>query len=399
MTANPPSGSVGSSAFTITADNGIVGPDHQTFTLTVHKRTAVLVYGGATSGTYSDPATLSATLTDSVTGTPVPGAVVTFTVGTQSVSATTSTPAPSGIAAASLTLTQQPGVVTFSASWPGSGDYDAVSTIAPTTFTIAKESATIITSASNPHALAIARTGAASAFRLSATVRETPDGSLGDITKVTAVVFSLNAVGGAAKPGCTATGTRLSLNASTGVITATCVVAAGTPINVYDVTVAIPGSAYYTGSFHDGLVVSNPSATGASGGGTITGASLPANTRAAFGFLVRSGHVGKFIYVLTTYGAHGLPVSQSIFRGTSISSLVIGKRSLPYAATVTGTGALNGVAGYVFRFGAADARNSTGTGDRFGRLSVTARAGMPAAPAGMHIATLTTIATGNVNVR
>ena len=401
ISANPPSGSAGATGIMITADNGIVGPDQEAFSFNVIKRTVMLVYSGVTSGPYSDPAVLTATLTDSVTGLPITGAGVTFTLGTQTATATTSTLIPAGIASTSLKVTQQPGTVAFLAAWAGNNTYGSVTATTPTTFTIVKESATVSTSSSNPRALTITTAGTAAAFTLSATVRETPDGSPGDITKITAVAFSLNGVAGGNAPGCIATGAGLTRNTSSGVLTAKCTVPAGTPINVYDVTVTTT-SAYYTGTADDSLVVYDPKASGASGGGTLSGAALPPNTIASFSFLIQpsnnGGAKGKFLYVLTTYGTNGLPVSQAVLKGNSISTLAVSKTAFPYAAFVTGKATLNGVGNYAFSFTAQDTNGTSNDGDTFGKMSVMAPYGAPGVPAGMLINSLMTIATGDVHI-
>ena len=401
ISANPPSGSAGATGIMITADNGIVGPDQEAFSFNVIKRTVMLVYSGVTSGPYSDPAVLTATLTDSVTGLPITGAGVTFTLGTQTATATTSTLIPAGIASTSLKVTQQPGTVAFLAAWGGNNTYGSVTATTPTTFTIVKESATVSTSSSNPRALTITTAGTAAAFTLSATVRETPDGSPGDITKITAVAFSLNGVAGGNAPGCIATGAGLTRNTSSGVLTAKCTVPVGTPINVYDVTVTTT-SAYYTGAADDSLVVYDPKASGASGGGTLSGAALPPNTIASFSFLIQpsnnGGAKGKFLYVLTTYGTNGLPVSQAVLKGNSISTLAVSKTAFPYAAFVTGKATLNGVGNYAFSFTAQDTNGTSNDGDTFGKMSVMAPYGAPGVPAGMLISSLMTIATGDVHI-
>ena len=401
ISANPPSGSAGATGIMITADNGIVGPDQEAFSFNVIKRTAMLAYSGVTSGPYSDPAVLTATLTDSVTGLPITGAGVTFTLGTQTATATTSTLIPAGIASTSVKVTQQPGTVAFLAAWAGNNTYGSVTATTPTTFTIVKESATVSTSSSNPRALTITTAGTAAAFTLSATVRETPDASLGDITKITAVAFSLNGVAGGNAPGCIATGAGLTRNTSSGVLTAKCTVPAGTPINVYDVTVTTT-SAYYTGTADDSLVVYDPKASGASGGGTLSGAALPPNTIASFSFLIQpsnnGGAKGKFLYVLTTYGTNGLPVSQAVLKGNSISTLAVSKTAFPYAAFVTGKATLNGVGNYAFSFTAQDTNGMSNDGDTFGKMSVMAPYGAPGVPAGMLINSLMTIATGDVHI-
>jgi|GEM_PF-2251314 len=79
-------------------------------TVTVNKRPVTLVYNGDNSEQYSDQQMLSATLTDALSGTPLSGKTITFTIGTQSVNAVTNA---SGIASATLILTQNPDLSTY----------------------------------------------------------------------------------------------------------------------------------------------------------------------------------------------------------------------------------------------------------------------------------------------
>ncbi|MCX6649829.1 MAG: PQQ-binding-like beta-propeller repeat protein [Candidatus Bathyarchaeota archaeon] len=73
----------------------------------------VLVLGGAASAQYSDPATITATLTDN--GNPVVGKSIVLWIGTQSTTATTD---GSGVATGTITLTQPAGGVTTKAIVP-----------------------------------------------------------------------------------------------------------------------------------------------------------------------------------------------------------------------------------------------------------------------------------------
>ncbi|MGN6721060.1 MAG: PKD domain-containing protein, partial [Marmoricola sp.] len=79
-----------------------------------------LNYTGAVFGRPNKAVPLSATLTDAQ-GRPLAGRVVTFALGNQTVTATTSA---TGVASTSLTLNQKPGVYTLTNSWPGAaGQY------------------------------------------------------------------------------------------------------------------------------------------------------------------------------------------------------------------------------------------------------------------------------------
>jgi Bacterial Ig-like domain (group 3) len=97
-----------------------------------------LTYTGATTGDYHDSVTLSATLTLSGTSAGVAGQTITFTLGSQSCTATTSA---AGAASCDLTLNQIPGPYTVNASFAGAGNYQASN--ASTSFTITKEETTL----------------------------------------------------------------------------------------------------------------------------------------------------------------------------------------------------------------------------------------------------------------
>jgi hypothetical protein len=114
--------------------------DQKSFTVNVGKRATMLVYGGATSGQYSDQVAFSATLTDAgggaMNGMALASKTVGFTLGSQSASGTTN---GSGVASANLTLNQAAGPYSVVSSFAtdslylGSGDSDS--------FTINKEKA------------------------------------------------------------------------------------------------------------------------------------------------------------------------------------------------------------------------------------------------------------------
>ena len=91
-------------------------------TFEILKEDTILTYTGDLSGQYSDEVTLSATLaeTDSEVGN-LSGKTITFTIGTQSTTATTDA---SGVATASITLAKNPvNTYTVEADFPGDGYY------------------------------------------------------------------------------------------------------------------------------------------------------------------------------------------------------------------------------------------------------------------------------------
>jgi hypothetical protein len=80
-----------------------------------------LVYTGATTSDYNDPATLSAKLTSLLTGLPIASATVTLTLGTQSCVDTTNA---SGVASCSITPNVMAGSYPVTASFAGDGSFD-----------------------------------------------------------------------------------------------------------------------------------------------------------------------------------------------------------------------------------------------------------------------------------
>ena len=93
-----------------------------------------LVYTGATSGDYHDPATLSAKLTSALTAAPIAGAAVTLTLGAQSCSDSTNA---AGVAACSITPNTAAGSQPITATFAGNGAFDPSSDSA--TFTVTRE--------------------------------------------------------------------------------------------------------------------------------------------------------------------------------------------------------------------------------------------------------------------
>ena len=104
----------------------------------VVQRPTVTTYTGDTSGDYHDSVTLSGTLVDQATSGPLAGEPLTFTIGSQSCSASTDF---SGAASCSLVLNQVPGAYTVTASFAGDSVYGPSSATQP--FTITHEETTL----------------------------------------------------------------------------------------------------------------------------------------------------------------------------------------------------------------------------------------------------------------
>ncbi len=106
----------------------------RTASVTVGKHPTSLTYGGDSSEQYSDFTDLKATLLDG--STPLAGKTITFTIGSQTTTATTNA---SGVATTTLQITQANDSYTVKASYAGDGLYDSASDSDP--FTVTQENA------------------------------------------------------------------------------------------------------------------------------------------------------------------------------------------------------------------------------------------------------------------
>jgi len=164
----------GTHTLTVTATDaaGNVGSDFATYTV----GETTLTYTGATSGEYSDSVTVSATLTEVATSTPLSGKTISFAIGSQTATATTDA---SGVATASITLTQPSGVYTVTASFAGDTNY--LSSSDSESFTIDKETVTI-TYTGDTLVFTAGPTISTAPVRLSASLVQEDDGYKGDLT-------------------------------------------------------------------------------------------------------------------------------------------------------------------------------------------------------------------------
>jgi len=106
----------------------------RTASVAVGTRPTTLTYGGDSSKQYSDVATLKATLLDGSVA--VPNKTITFTIGSQSTTATTGA---NGVASTTLKITQANGSYSVKSSFAGDANYGGSNDSDP--FTVTKENA------------------------------------------------------------------------------------------------------------------------------------------------------------------------------------------------------------------------------------------------------------------
>ncbi|TFG12203.1 MAG: hypothetical protein EU535_06465, partial [Promethearchaeota archaeon] len=160
----------------------VVGNVEEENSMEVIVNAAELTYTGEISGTYSDPVSLEANLIDIAWQLPIPGKIIEFTIGSQTVYAITDS---NGIASFTLILDQPGGLYTISASFAEDGEYLGSSDSCE--FTIEKEHVY----ASYTGSTIVPTT--VDTITLRATVFDEIDGYLGDLTKIK-VTFSIYSV-------------------------------------------------------------------------------------------------------------------------------------------------------------------------------------------------------------
>jgi len=270
----------------------------------------VLTYTGDTSGQYSDPVTVNATLIDSISG-PMAGKAITFTLGTQSVTATTDS---KGVASAPLILTQPAGTYTVKAIYPGPSVlttlYDKKG------FTISQENVAI-TYTGDTLVFTAGQTITTASVKLAAHLVQEADGYPGDITLAT-VTFALFKSSN--------TGTTPDLDYSNVPVNASgdAQFTATISADVWTVRVTItPGNLYWTQSSEGlGILVVSLPGLSATGGGWIPD-SNSANGKVNFGFMVsyqkNAAPKGNFVCVFRGSDGYDYVVKSNSWQGGGIS--------------------------------------------------------------------------------
>ena len=166
------------------------------------------------------------------------------------------------------TVTQSQGAYPIQAGFTGSTG--VIGGIATNTLNVARENATVTPSPNNPMAVSVAAAGGTASFTLTVAIQESGGGSLGDISKATPVVVTLNPTVSAPTITCPVTTSLAS-----GVLTAVAA-CSNVPVNAYDAVATIGGS-YYTGSTDMAVGVYDLSLGAVSGAGTLQHGANAAN--------------------------------------------------------------------------------------------------------------------------
>ncbi len=298
---------------------------------------------------YSDPVTLSATVSPkSFDGKVLTGSVA-FTINGVSVgsaavnsdgSATLTVPAVL-LGAGSYPIT-----ATFSSTNPSFADSQGSATL-----TVTRESATVSPLSSNPGSIKVSSPGgSAGLITLGAAITEVPDGSPGDISKAVPVSFKLVPIG---------TGTSYTCLAPSGsvsgqTLTVSCSFT-NVAVNDYEVEIAIEGS-YYQGSADPTLIVYDPSRGFITGGGTLSHDGTRANVSFEVRYLPNGRPQGTLLYV------EHRPGSDVVVRSSDIAAMAIVAGKISY---VEGSATVNGSGKYSFLMTVID-NGEPGKNDQFG---------------------------------
>ncbi|MFN2594728.1 MAG: hypothetical protein ABR579_07565 [Actinomycetota bacterium] len=239
--------------YTLTVSSPRVGKhDAKSITLpyTVERRPTILTYNGETTKDYSDPASVSAILTDGINGSPLSGKSIDFTLGSQSTSGATSS--GTGTATGTIVINQPSGSYSVGSSFAGDSIYLPSSDSDP--FTITKEKLSFSYTGDT-------LTSMTSTPTLTAQATEESDGSPGDLALAEAH-FRLN-------PTLTTTPYDYVTSVSNGGVAST--PATSLPVDLWTIDISVPSSnQYWQGNTSNAaeLVVFDPNAhiTGAGSG-------------------------------------------------------------------------------------------------------------------------------------
>jgi hypothetical protein len=242
-------------SYSLTIETERVGEHAATSTTvpyTIERRPTTLGYTGMLGAQYSDAAAVSATLLDTLTGTPLDGRPIDFTLGTQAAAATTDAV---GAAAGAIVIDQPAADLTLRASYAGDATYKPSEDTE--TFAIAKERLSFVYTGDTI-------VGAGATAHLAALATQEADGSPGDLARA-AATFTLQPTL-AATPFAVAAAVTASGAASTP--------ATGLGGDLWRITVAVPAAnGYFEGSSPAGaenLLATDSLSCGAVAGGLKT---------------------------------------------------------------------------------------------------------------------------------
>jgi len=230
--------------------------DIQSFSIIVQETR--LTYQGDTDGQYSDQVALKAKLIDMATQLPIQGKLISFTLGSQTATATTD---HTGIASVNIVIIQPMGAYTVTATFETDDDY--LGSSASQSFTILKENVSVEYTGDT-----VVPTTTKS-INLRATVFESIDGWLGDLTTMQ-VTFNIVAGQLGSTPYMTICTVAVSSTDMPGVGVAVATID-NLPGNDYFIIVDIDPNDYYASSASDAtaLIVYEPTDDFVTGGGWI----------------------------------------------------------------------------------------------------------------------------------
>lgn len=358
---------------TVTDSKGASSQSSSTVTVVAPTTTTV----SAPPVQYSDVVTLSSTTFAQFCPASTPAGSVEFFVDNVSVGA-----APigaGGVAAKNTQILLAAGSYPLKAVFTSSNPLILGST-ATSTLTVAKEIAVVTPSTSDPSSVEVSCPGGKSRpFTLTAKIKESPDGSPGDISKATPVTFTLTPT----LPGApTITRTATTSGGGTGGTLTASATFNDVKVNFYDVTISVGGN-FYTGSGSDTVAVYDPTLGFVTGDGSIVHDGKTGNLEFDVKYNNRGGIQGEFEY--TERRSNG----NTQLKSTSMQSLSIAGD----AAVFIGKAKLNGATNYTFIVTIFD-KGDPGRRDTFGLKVI--------APNGTVVSDLTfdpiTLSGGNIQV-
>ena len=318
--------------------------------LSTQDPTGTSVTVDATSGVYSDPATLKATVSPSSYLDQTISGNVQFSVDGSPVGSPVAVNS-SGVATTSYTVGVGAGAHTITAAFTSTNSA-FLSSSNTGTLTVSREDADVAASVTNPFAVKVNSPGGTGGpIMLCFDMNEVSDGSPGNTSNITSVTVSVIPIGtgSAVVPGA-----AVFSGGGVGATRTACVTLNNVPVNVYDVTLTINGN-FYGGTGDTVLAVYDPSLGFVAGGGQLIHNGVRAMIGVNIKYLKNGNAQGALFYIEHRPGGDVKVKSNSI--GTVA---IIGGE-----AVVTGKATVNGGGNYGFIARILD-NGEPGLTDQFG---------------------------------
>ncbi len=302
----------------------------------------------AAAGVYSDPVTLTATVSPVSVGSQVLAGTVAFTVNGGNAGVATVNAA--GVATVSYSIQLGAGPYTIAAQFVSTNPAFANSA-GSNTLTVTRENATVTPSSTNPFSVPVTgNTGSAASVTLTAAIKEVTDATPGNISNAVPVTCTLNPVAPATVLTQTAT---VSGGGVGGTLTASCTFT-NVPVDVYEVVFSVGGN-FYTGTSSSTLAVFDPNGGFTTGGGTVIHNSVSSDFSFNAKYKNNGSLDGSLLYI-----EHRSTGDVKVQGSTAQTLAVTGVEAI-FIMNVT----LNGVSGYTAQVTAVD-NGEPGNHDTFG---------------------------------